>query len=380
MLFTVPELDLEDNAVLEEIADMRERLADYLRTPRRWQGRLRRTALARAIRGSNSIEGIHVELDDADAALSGDEPLSADERTFAEIRGYRQALEYVLAMRTDAHFTPDLSAIRAMHFMMLWHDLSKSPGQYRWSEIFVQDEDTGATVYEGPPPELVPDLMSNLACELKSSHSPEPLVAAAMAHLNLVMIHPFRDGNGRMSRAVQTLVLAISGISEPEFASVEEWLGAHSNDYYRVLAITGQGAWHPENDAHLWVKFMLRAHHLQAQTVAQRIERTEAAYREIAAVVDENNLPDRTLDALYSGLLGYRITRPAYVKQSSVDVRTASRDLGILAELGLLVARGETRGRYYVRGPLLEETLNRLGPRKPLTDPMPWIPARLVAE
>lgn len=87
MLFRPPDLDLHDTRVLEEIDAMRAELAAHLRVPRRWTGRLRRTALARAIRGSNSIEGYHVELDDADAALDDEEPLSADQRTFAEIRG-----------------------------------------------------------------------------------------------------------------------------------------------------------------------------------------------------------------------------------------------------------------------------------------------------
>jgi Fic family protein len=49
-----------------------------------------------------------------------------------------------------------------------------------------------------------------------------------MAHLNLVVIHPFRDGNGRMARALATLVLSRSDIGEPEFSSIEEWLGANT--------------------------------------------------------------------------------------------------------------------------------------------------------
>lgn len=63
-----------------------------------------------------------------------------------------------------------------------------------------------------------------------------------MAHLNLVMIHPFRDGNGRMARALQTLVLALDEVLEPTFSSIEEWLGSNTADYYLVLAATGRGA------------------------------------------------------------------------------------------------------------------------------------------
>ena len=76
-----------------------------------------------------------------------------------------------------------------------------------------------------------------------------------MAHLNLVMIHPFRDGNGRMARALQTMVLAQDQVVEPTFSSIEEWLGNNTQDYYDVLAATGRGRLAPGNDATLWVKF-----------------------------------------------------------------------------------------------------------------------------
>lgn len=68
------------------------------------------------------------------------------------------------------------------------------------------------------------------------------------------MIHPFRDGNARMARALQTLVLARDAVVEPTFSSIEEWLGNNTEDYYRVLAATGEGSWQPENDTRTWLK------------------------------------------------------------------------------------------------------------------------------
>ncbi len=378
MLYVAPAPSLDDLRVLDEIAALRAELADYLRVPRRWTGRLRRTALARAIQGSNSIEGYRVELDDADAALDDEEPLSADQRTFAEIRGYRQALGYVLAMAQDAHFALDASAIRSMHFMMLSHDLGKSPGQYRRSDIYVQDERSEQVVYTGPEPDAVPGLMSELVGTLDHGDVTDPLVQAAMAHLNLVMIHPFRDGNGRMARALQTLVLARRGVAEPEFASIEEWLGANTDDYYRVLAATGRGRWAPEGDAGLWVSFNLRAHHMQAQTVRSRWQRAQHSYEILDDLVAAHRLPERTLDALYSGLLGFRLRRPTYVEQTGVDERTASRDLKALSDLGLLRPVGETKGRHYVAGPTLDEVRRQVGPSAPVVDPYPWLPAELA--
>lgn len=378
MLYRTPALDLHDSQVLEDIAEMRGELAEHLRVPRRWTGRLRRTALARAIQGSNSIEGYRVELDDADAALDDEEPLSADQRTFAEIRGYRQALGYVLAMAGDEHFSLDASALRSMHFMMLAHDLAKSPGQYRQRDIYVHDERTEEIVYAGPASDDVPGLMAELVTDLNKADGEDPMVHAAMAHLNLVMIHPFRDGNGRMARALQTLVLARRGVAEPEFASIEEWLGANTEDYYHVLAVTGRGRWAPDGDAHQWISFNLRAHHMQAQTVRRRLRRAQRTYEVLDDVLSEQRLPDRTLDALYSALLGFRLRRPTYVDQTGVDERTASRDLKALSDAGLLRPVGETKGRHYVAGDALREVGRQVGPSEPLEDPYPWMKAELM--
>src|SRR5215475_14430503 len=119
VIYVAPPLSREDDFVLGEIHQMRKDLRHVLRRPTRWQGGLRRSALARAIQGSNSIEGYQVAEDDAAAAIDGEEPLSADEATFLEIQGYRQALGYVLAMRDEDYAVFDVTEIRAMHYMML---------------------------------------------------------------------------------------------------------------------------------------------------------------------------------------------------------------------------------------------------------------------
>lgn len=378
MIFHSPPLSAENRHVLDEIHAMRRRLSEVLRVPRRWTGGLRRHSIAQAIRGSNSIEGYEVDIDDAAAALDDEGPLSASEQTFAEIRGYRQALGYVLAMAGDAHFEFDASTIRSMHFMLLGHDGSKSPGSYRTGPIFVHDDVQDMVAYSGPDAAEVPALVDRLASSLGRTDD-DPLVQAAMAHLNLVMIHPFRDGNGRLARALQTLVLARRGVAEPEFASIEEWLGANTVDYYRVLAHTGAGAWHPERDASLWVTFNLRAHHMQAQTIQSRYEQALAMWAAIDELRSEVYFPERMDVALYEAALGYRIKRSTYTKRANVEDRTASRDLKAFTDLGLLTSVGETRRRHYVAGPGLEPVLAaRRDSRTPITDPYPWLPERLA--
>jgi Fic family protein len=358
---------------------MRKRLKAVLRTPRRWEGGLRRAALAKAIQGSNSIEGYEVVEDDAAAAIDGELPLSADHKTFLEIQGYRRSLGYVLAVGSDEQATYSTVELRAMHFMMLEHELAKSPGQYRRGPIYVDDSD-GVHVYEGPDSKHVPALMNALETSLLEDLDHDPLVRSAMAHLNLVMIHPFRDGNGRMARALATLVLTRSDIGAPEFSSIEEWLGHNTGDYYAALAHTGKGHWEPRPDAHLWMTFNLRAHHMQAQTVERRFDEANRIWEKIDNLVELHRLPERSADVMYDAVLGWRVRRAVYMKRNEVEGHTASRDLAQLVDSGLLIAKGNGRGRYYTAGqPLLDLRADIRSTRQQLIDPYPWVRSKLAA-
>lgn len=207
------------------------------------------------------------------------------------------------------------------------------------------------------------------------------MVKAAMAHLNLVMIHPFRDGNGRMARALQTLVLTQSEVPEPIFSSIEEWLGSNTEDYYRVLAATGGGGWNPDRNAHLWVKFCLRAHHMQAQTVERRLDEASALGTHVEELLTKHGLPERTFDPVFDAALGLRVRRPGYVKRSGIEERTATRDLKALVDADLLMPKGNTRGRHYVAaGPVRKLAAESRRRRTQLRDPYPWLMDRIRQE
>ncbi|MFB9408417.1 Fic family protein [Dactylosporangium matsuzakiense] len=370
MLFAAPTLDAKDLDVVASINDLRRALRIHLYEPRRWKGQLRRNLKARAIRGSNSIEGYDVSLDDALALIEDEEPLDADKRTAMEIIGYRNALTYIQQLADDSEFMLDESLLRSLHFMMLGHDLSKSPGRWRQKPIFVHDEERNIQVYEGPDHEEVPTLMRELVGVLQKPADDPVFVRAAMAHLNLVMIHPFRDGNGRMARALQTLVLAREKILAPEFSSIEEWLGRNTTAYYNVLADVGAGAWHPQRDAHRWVRFNLVAHHMQAQTVLRRVEDASKTWIELDKVVAATRLHERTQYALYPAALGLKVRRAVYEKDAEVEVGSANRDLRMMVNAGLLVAHGETRARYYMATDRLRELRRAvIQERHPLIDP-----------
>ena len=147
MLFQLAQLPEKHLRVVERIDRLRDRLRCLLQgQPRRWTGLLRRSTFARAIQGSNSIEGYHVTVDDAVAAVEGEEPL--DERTEAwrAVTGYRDAMSYVLQLADDRYFQHNEGTIRGLHYMMLSYDLSKHPGRWRPGSIYVRREEDGATI------------------------------------------------------------------------------------------------------------------------------------------------------------------------------------------------------------------------------------------
>ena len=310
-------------------------------------------AFARAVQASNSIEGYDASLDDVVAAVDDEPTLRADEETRLALAGYRDAMTYVLQVAQDTSATVDEGLLKSLHFMMLKHRLDTSPGRWRPGEIFVGRESTGQPVYEGPPPGLVPDLVAATIDELETSDAPV-LVRAAMAHLNLVMVHPFRDGNGRMARALQTLVLAREQITAPVFSSIEEYLGRNTQLYYDVLGEVGHGRWTPHGDARAWLRFCLTAHYHQARTQLRRIEETERLYAACAELAEASGLPGRATGALVEAAYGLRLTHATYkaiveaTAGETVSSLTTSRDLRALAEASLIKPIGQTRGRYYL--------------------------------
>jgi Fic family protein len=366
-LLTLPAKHLE---VVERIDRLRDRLRFQLQgQPRRWTGLLRRSTFARAIQGSNSIEGYHVTVDDAVAAVEGEEPL--DERTEAwkAVTGYRNAMSYILQLADDRYFEHNEGTLRGLHYMMLGYDLAKHPGRWRPGSIYVRREEDGATVYEGPPAELVPALMAELITALNATSPLPVMVRAALAHLNLVMIHPFSDGNGRMARALQSFVLAREGILDPTFSSIEEYLGRNTPAYYDVLGQVGQGAWHPENDPLPFVTYCLTAHYRQAETLLRRSEEIDRLWVLLEREIERKGLPERAIMALSDAAFGYRVRNATYRKAADISDPLASRDLRALVDAGLLVPQGERRGRHYVAGDWLRQARAATRAKKVTTDP-----------
>lgn len=368
MLFNCPELDIAELNVIDSINKLRENLSYAVGTSRKWTGLLRRNLFARAIRGSNSIEGYQVSVDDAVAAVEGKEPMDAEHETWAAVTGYRSAMSYVLQLSDDPYFSYSSDLLRALHYMMTQHDLSKNPGKWRPGPIYVRNEERGEVIYEGPDAEEVPMLIRDMVTSLNDGKPMNPLIRAAMGHLNLVMIHPFYDGNGRMGRCLQTLILARERVLGAMFCSIEEYLGRNTEEYYSVLAEVGGGSWSPGRDTRPWIRFCLTAHYRQATTVLRRTKEMQRLWDALEFEVQKHRLPSRVIPALVDAALGFRVRNSTYRAGAEVSEVVAGRDLKSLADLGLIVRQGERRGRFY----LASETLARI--RETTREPRPAMP------
>lgn len=352
VIYATPTTSAEDALVLHEIATLGNRLRFYLREPRRWYGSLRRATLALAMQGSNSIEGYHASVEDIAALIEHEEPLDASAETSDAIAGYRDAMTYVLQLAATPPMPHlDASLVKSLHFMMMKYDLTKHPGQWRPGAVWVEDQE-GRTVYAAPDREEVEQLVAETLVVVNGGQG-EPIIRAAMAHLQLALVHPFSDGNGRMARCVQSYVLASEGILSPEFLSIEEYLGRNTAAYDAVLSEVARGTWNPDRDARPWIRFCLTAHYRQALTLLRRIEETEALWDRCEQLAHRHKLPNRCTGALCDAARGWRLRRSLYVKTvlsaagETISDAVGTRDLRAMADAGLLHPVGEKRGRYY---------------------------------
>lgn len=385
VIYEVPDMTATDAAVADEVEHLREQLRPYLRMRRRWYGTLRRAQFARAVQGSNSIEGYHASVEDAAAVIDHDEPIAeVSEDTVGAVAGYRDAMTYALQLAAgvsprDRFRDPsaqdaagpeqgnsapplpvDLSTLRSLHFMMIKHDLAHNPGQLRPGAIWVADAD-GESVYDAPERQAIEVLLGEFfeQCADLFAHDDVPtMVAAAMAHLNLVLIHPFSDGNGRMARCVQTLLLAAAAVRDddplaPEFLSIEEYLGRNTLGYYAALSAVADGRWSPERSARPWIEFCLTAHLRQARTVLRRVLDFETLWDACSQLAQQRGVPERAVGTLCDAARGWTVRRSLYRTRTEtndgekISDGMASRDLQTMVRAGLLIALGDKRGRRY---------------------------------
>lgn len=358
MLYTTPKLTRALREQLSGLEQLRSALGEEVKTQSRWMGSLRRQIRASSIEGSTSIEGYSVSPAEALSLTSGGAAPSRDGENQEAVRCYARAMDHVGTMAVDPVFRWLDRVILDLHFDACYFQPEADPGLWRTGPILVGASD-GSVSYRGPEGGEVVRLMGEVVRWLaKGDADADVFVRAAMAHLHMVSVHPFRDGNGRISRIVQSLVLARSGLVSPEFFSIEEYLGAHTEAYYEALREVQGGSYQPDRDASGWVSFCVEAHIAQAQQRLGQIERAARRWGFFEALAEERGWPDRLVIALELSLVG-GAERSAYAEEAAVSAATASADLRRLLDTGLVTQRGRGRSVRYVASDELRDRVAR---------------------
>lgn len=264
-------------------------------------------------------------------------------------------MTYIQTLHDVEDFAYSKGLLNSLHWMLQGHRHTerRPAGQWRRGPVYVTDaRDPSIAAYTAPDADEVPRLMAELVDWLDADDGTHPLVRAAMAHLHLVSIHPWADGNGRMSRSLQTLLIARESVLAPEFSSIEAWLGRPGNtwEYYQVLGRRGS-TYRPDQDVAEWIRFNLTAYHQQAQTVHARWVRAGTVWSMLEQYLAGIRIDERAVSALHDVALSGRVRRTRYEQAEGLSVQQAQRDLRDLVALGVLEPVGRTRARFYKAGP-----------------------------
>jgi Fic family protein len=356
MIYSTPPTSPALEERLDELAQLRDALGHEVKARSRWMGSLRREVRASAIESSTSIEGFSVSPEEARALTSGREATDRDGENRQAVACYARAMDRVGTMGIDPSFRWLDRVVLDLHFDACYFQRDKGPGLWRTGQIGVTARD-GSLEYRGPDGEQVAELMTEVVGWLADGDlDVDVVVRAAMAHLHVVSVHPFRDGNGRVSRIVQSLVLAREGLSSPEFFSIEEYLGTHTQEYYTALREAQGGSYQPRRDASGWVAFCVEAHLVQARRRLAQIEQAAARWGRLEELVEARKWPERLVIALEQSLAG-GTERGKYGEEADVSPATASADFRRLLDAGLVSQRGSGRSTGYVASPRLREKL-----------------------
>ena len=349
MLYATPRLTSPLQARLDELDALRDALGRKVSRPLRWMGPLRRSLRASSFESSTSIEGYSVSPEEASALVGGDAPTDrggGSENQMA-VACYARAMDRVGTLALDPTFRWLDRVILDLHFDACYFQRDKSPGLWRAGPIGVTASD-GSLEFQGPDADAVPGLMAEVVEWLEEGDlDANVVVRAAMAHLHVTSIHPFRDGNGRVSRIVQSLVLAREGLMSPEFSSIEEYLGENTPAYYAALREAQDGGYRPERDATGWIEFCIDAHIAQARRRLAQVKEAAARWDRLEAFADERGWPERLVIALEQSLIG-GTDRGRFGEEADVSAATASADFRRLLDAGLVEQKGKGRStRYY---------------------------------
>jgi len=238
---------------------------------------LREQAIIQSAESSNRIEGVTVAANRLRPLVIG--RARPRDRSEEELAGYRAALDWIYSRKKQVAITPDL--IRRLHALAQGGS-SGDAGQWKKRnneiiEILASGERTlrFVPVSAGKTPAAIESLCRGYRAAGDEERVPTLLIVATFV-LDFLCIHPFRDGNGRVSRLLTSLLLQSQGFQVARYISLERHIEESKEDYYRVLKLCSKG-WHEgKNEIVPWWNYFLSTLRRAYKDFERQVESVEA--------------------------------------------------------------------------------------------------------
>ncbi len=312
-------------------------------TPERLQS-LRHVATIESIGSSTRIEGAKLSDEEIEVLLGGVGKQSFATRDEQEVVGYAELMERVFKSYKEIEFTENY--IKQLHSLLLRHSVKdeRHRGEYKTNrnDVVAFDEQGNniGTVFETATPFDTPFEMQKLvswaqeAVEDKSYH---PLIIISVFVVTFLAIHPFQDGNGRLSRILTTLLLLKTGYSYIPYSSLESIVERNKEGYYLALRRTQKTLKTEKIDWHPWLSFFLNSLKRQKDHLLSKIDlsnQNAELSEEQLIILDYVNKHKRITTSEATELLN--IPRP-----------TVKKRLSRMVGSGVLELHGKGRGSWY---------------------------------
>jgi Fic family protein len=306
---------------------------------------LRQVTTIESAGSSTRIEGAQLSDEEVAQVLQGLRIDSFRARDEAEVRGYAELLQTIFDSYDAIPLTENY--VKQLHQILLGHveKDERHRGEYKKHENSIEaqhPDGTRTVVFRTASPFDTPRLMGDLVANTNdglSSNSYHPLVVIARFVIDFLAIHPFQDGNGRLSRALTALLMLRSGYEYVPYASVEKIIEENKPEYYRALRVTQTEMQQDHSSFGDWLLFFLRVLQAQKRILSGKLDTERAIVR----------LKDVQVRALEFVERHGRATTSDVARALSIEPRAARYHLGLLVERNLLEGHGERRGRYYTR-------------------------------
>lgn len=320
-----------------------------------WEVKFKEDAALRTVHHGTHIEGNEMSLGEVKGALLGRE-VPARERDIQEVFNYRNIVKYIdkwSENEAELMRPIDIGTVMTLHRISMDKLLPEERlGAYRDVEVVLKNSRTGMTSFKPPAARNVPALLNLFLEWVNSAEGQEihPVLRAGITHYEFARIHPFVDGNGRVGRALATLVLFKAGYDTKKFFSIEEFYDRNSARYFEALQSASNQLVvdESERDLTFWLEFFSEGLAVELGRVKDRVKKLSVDLK-LAAKVGQVVLNERQVQLVEYmedyGSISNSEWRPL-LEDYSDD--TILRDMSDLMEKGLVKKEGRTKAARYV--------------------------------